>query len=390
MEQKIEASIMLGSYLDTIGFKNGEFEFNNGLKANTPAEACLISYTTVYHYFILGGINNLSLLKLNASDDTLLLLATGYAVLDDGGEKNYINKYIKWYPKISEPHRAIGYQTNKSILLLKKLTKKYKNKTSLLSKIPYNYNNMMGGNGASIRTSIIGLKWYNNIDKIIEESIICSRLTHNYSIGFLGGLVTALFTSFAFNDIKPWIWIDKLLEIYERKKITNYIHSTDLKNTIDEEIDDFFYFWYKYKEERLPNLIKFRNNPEILDPLKHLNMMLEYNIKLKKECKTGVSCLNLIASSGLDSVIFAYDCLLLSIIPEADYKINLNNVKYSWDSLVFFSCLHIGDSDSTGIIVGSWFGALNGYYNINISKIKELEFYKELKEVCNNLYKQLK
>jgi hypothetical protein len=88
---KIEASIMLGSYLDTIGFKNGEFEFNNNLKANTPSQASLISYINTYHYFILGGTNKMSLLNLRASDDTLLLLSTGYAVLDNGGEKNYIN-----------------------------------------------------------------------------------------------------------------------------------------------------------------------------------------------------------------------------------------------------------------------------------------------------------
>lgn len=380
---KIEASIMLGSYLDTIGFKNGEFEFNNNLKANTPSQAALISYINTYHYFILGGINKMSLLNLKASDDTLLLLATGYAVLDNGGEKNYINEYIKWYPKISEKNRAIGYQTKQSILLLEKLIKK--NKETYLPEIPYS--DEMGGNGASIRTSVIGLRWYNNIDKIIEESIVSSRLTHNYTIGFLGGLISALFTSFAFNNIKPWKWIDKLLEIYESKKIINYIHTTDLKDTIDEEIENFFYFWYKYKEERLVNIMKFRRTKEFIDPLTHVTIMLDYNPVLKKAHKKGELSLNNIGSSGLDSVIFAYDCLLLAIVPSPNYTIDLDNIEYSWDSLVFFGCLHIGDTDSTGIILGSWFGALNGYGDFNTSKIKELEFYKELKEVSDKLYK---
>jgi hypothetical protein len=101
METKIEASIILGSYLDTIGFKNGEFEFNNNLKANTPCQASAISYILTYHYFILGGINKMSLLNLKASDDTLLLLSIGYAVLKGGGELNYINEFINWYPEIS-------------------------------------------------------------------------------------------------------------------------------------------------------------------------------------------------------------------------------------------------------------------------------------------------
>jgi ADP-ribosylarginine hydrolase len=242
----------------------------------------------------------------------------------------------------------------------------------------------MGGNGAAIRTSIIGLRWHNDIDKIIEESIISSRLTHNYSIGFLGGLITALFTSFALNEVKPWLWIDKLLEIYESKKILKFINSTE-----EEEVDNYFYFWRKYKEERLINIMKFRRTDEFLNPLTHITIMLEYNPLLKKAYKKGEISLNSIGTSGLDSVIFAYDCLLLSIVPQANYTINLDNIEYSWDSLVFFGCLHVGDTDSTGIILGSWFGALNGYGDINISKIKELEFYKNLKEVSDKIFKSI-
>ena len=46
---------------------------------------------------------------------------------------------------------------------------------------------------------MIGLIYYKETDleKLIENSIIASRVTHNYTLGFLGGLVTALFTSFA-------------------------------------------------------------------------------------------------------------------------------------------------------------------------------------------------
>ena len=380
-KEKITASILLGSYLDTIGFKNSEFEFNHGFIASNSSNALAISYMNTYHYFILGGINKMSLLKLRASDDTLLMLATGYAVLYGGGERNYIDQYIKWYPKISEPFRMIGNQTNESILLLNKLIKN--KKTTYLPDIPYSDN--MGGNGAAIRTSIIGLKWYNNIDKIIEESIIASRITHNYPIGFLGGLVTALFTSFAFNNIEPWKWINKLLEIYENKQIINYIHTTNFSDKIDEEISNYFYFWYKYKEDRLNNIMKFRQTREVLNPVDHINMLLEYNPRLKKKYKSENVNLNEIGGSGLDSVIFAYDSLLLSIVPKENYTIDLNNIEYSWDSLVFFGCLHVGDTDSTGIILGSWYGALNGFKDINISKIKELEFYNELNEIINDL-----
>ena len=93
MLEKYIASIVLHSLGDTIGFKNGEFEFNNNLKANSPSQAAAISNILTYHYFILGGINKMSLLNLKASDDTLLLLSIGYAVLKGGGELNYINEF---------------------------------------------------------------------------------------------------------------------------------------------------------------------------------------------------------------------------------------------------------------------------------------------------------
>jgi len=385
VKEKVEASIMLASYLDTIGFKNGEFEFKNNAKVKIFEDAITITYFIVYHYFILGGSKHISLSKLVASDDTLLLLATTYAILNNGGEHNYIKEYLKWFPIISEDKRCMGNQTFKALSYLKKNIKK-KKKTYLLD---FEFDNEMGGNGAAIRTMTIGIKWHNNIDKIIEESIIASRVTHNYYIGFLGGLVSAIFTSFAFNNISPWLWLDKLLEIYESNKIIKYIHTTNFKNTIDNDIKEFFYFLYKYKEERLNNIMKFRRTPDILFPDNVLKMMLEYNQSLKKQISKGENSLTSIGISGLDAVIFAYDCLLLSIVPEPNYSINLNNPKYSWESIIFFGCLHIGDTDSTGVILGAWYGALNGYEGFNKDKLTELEFYKELKEVSDKLFTQI-
>jgi ADP-ribosylarginine hydrolase len=383
MEKRIEASIMLSSYLDTIGFKNGEFEFKYGQYASTSDHAAVLSYAITYEYFILGGINKMSIINLKASDDTLLLLAIGNAALKGGGIDNYVNELIKWYPLISEKSRCIGRQTKKSILLLKKIIKK-KNIVNL-EKIPYY--DTMGGNGAAIRTSVIGLKWYNNYDKIIKESILSSRLTHNYYLGFLGGLITALFTAFALNNIKPWLWVDELLKIYESKKIYEYIHTTDLKDTKDEDISNYFYFWYKYKEERLDKIMTFRNSEEFLNYNNKITYMLEFNSILKKNIKNKNKngYLNNVGSCGLDTVIFAYDSLLLSIIPNANYTIDLDNINYSIDSLVFFGCLHIGDTDSTGVILGAWFGALNGYGDFNSSKITDLEFYDDLLKLTNKI-----
>ena len=385
LKEKIEACLFLSSYLDTVGFKNGQYEFKFNAIVNDHKDSAMVINKLLNDFFILGGFNYFPIKNLIASDDTLLLLATTHAVIENGGEIIYIYNYLKWYPYIT-PKRGIGIQTAKSLSLLDYKVKKKKEK----SYIKYlKYDEEMGGNGAAIRTAPIGIKWFNNIDKIIEESIIASRVTHNYYIGFLGGMVSALFTSFAINNIPPWLWLDKLLEIHESNKIINYIHTTDFKNTIDNDINKYFYYLYKYKEERLNDIITFRKKDSIIRTDFKTIELLPYNEKLQKLVNDGFVDFKALGTSGLDVIIYAYEALLLSIVPMSNYSVDLNNPVYSWESLIYFTCLSMGDSDSIGAVAGAWFGALNGFYNIDKNKFIDLEFYKELKYISEKLYKQL-
>ena len=380
--EKIEACIYLSSYLDTLGFNNGTWEFKYNKTAYDILGALFLMENLVYQYFALGG-TKINMSTWNASDDTLLLLATTNAINNGGGEENYIKEYLKILPRLEEDKRAAGFQTLKSLKHLKQIIQK-KQKT-YMNDIPIETS--MGGNGAAIRTASIGLKWFNNIDKIIEESIIASRLTHNLPIGFLGGLVSALFTSYAFNNIKPWLWLDKLLELHESNKIKDYIYTTNLKNKYDKEIDNYFYYWYKYKEDRFSNIIVTRNKSEFLIPEESINKLVEYIPNFKKLNKKNEISYNKLGLSGIDSVIYSYDALLLSIIPNNNLEIDLNKVEYNWESIIFFGCLHIGDTDSTGAILGAWYGALNGFKGIDKNKMKELEFFNEINEIVKKLQK---
>ncbi len=388
LQEKIDACLLLASFLDTVGYKNGFYEFKPNVPAPDTSSAINLTSIIINDFFILGGYNYFPINNLIASDDTLLLLATSEAIINGGGEINYIKSYLKWLPIISQPKRAMGIQTSKSLNIIQNKINK-KNESSYLQYLKYD--KLMGGNGAAIRTMTIGIKWRNNIEKIIEESIIASRVTHNFYIGFLGGLVSALFTSFAINNIKPWLWLDKLLEIHESNLILNYIHSTNLKNTVDDDIQKFFYYFYKYKEERLTSIITFRKKDFIVFPERKLTSFIEYNEALYKKLyeEDGYSDYRYIATTGLDTILFSYESLLLSIVPNSNYTVSLENPIYSWESLIYFSCLHIGDTDSTGVMVGAWFGALNGFTNFNKDRLKDLEFYNELREVSNKLFKQI-
>jgi ADP-ribosylarginine hydrolase len=377
--EKIEAAIMLSSYLDTIGFKNGDWEINYGKNINNIEEAISMNFTIVNHYMSLGGFSNLDITNWKASDDTILIMATLKALIDGCDEKDFINRYIEIYDVLIKPERIVGLTTQRSIALLKKiiLTKK----ESYFKLIPFDKN--MGGNGAAIRTGPIGIYYANDIDKLISTSIIASRLTHNIPVGYLGGLVSALFASYAYKGVNSLLWIENLLALLKTDKIINYINSTDIGKLHDNDIKKYFLSWYKYKETRHNDIIKYRNKSTFIFPKERLQAMSEYTEKKYFLDKNNIERWDLIGASGLDAVIYAYDSLLMSIIP------NTSNLKYNAEIFLFYCSLHVGDSDSTGAIGGFWFGALLGYDNFDVKKIEKLEFYAELKKLSKNFIKKL-
>ena len=212
MNDNIKALLIFGSYLDTLGFYNGNWEFNFNNKPVTLKEAMLVQNEIVNNYYSLGG-NKINISKWNASDDTIMMIATKVACDKNGTIDNFKNEYLNILDKLKDSKRASGYTTIKSLELLK-INKRIK------------YNKLMGGNGAAMRTAYIGIKYKNNLDDLIKKSISSSRLTHNYPLGFLGGLVTALFTSYAIKNINPF---DNGSAIH-----TDIMKTQELKQALDE------------------------------------------------------------------------------------------------------------------------------------------------------------
>ena len=160
-EEKIEAAIMLLSYLDTIGFYNGKWEFNYNYDIQNINQAMVANFTIVMEYMSLGGFNYLSIKNWIASDDTILMVAVIKALLDGGNEINFIERYIEIYNELIKEKRVSGTQTKKSINFLKQITQK--KLETYMDKIPFD--NYMGGNGAAIRCGPIGIFYANDIYK---------------------------------------------------------------------------------------------------------------------------------------------------------------------------------------------------------------------------------
>ena len=149
LQEKKDAAIMLSSYFETVGFKNGIWEFNYNLEVYDIRKYINMLNTMVQQFLILGGASNINVKEWLASDDTILILAIGDAVLKGGGEENYIKSLVKYYDLLQDKRRVSGIVT---LDIISKLKKGYKLKN-------IDVNSSMGGNGAAIRTGPIGIKW---------------------------------------------------------------------------------------------------------------------------------------------------------------------------------------------------------------------------------------
>jgi ADP-ribosylarginine hydrolase len=383
--EKIEASLMIASYLETIGFKNAHWEFNLNLPINNKSSFMRVWTLLLHNYMILGG-SNIDITGWNASDDTILILATALGSVEGGGEELYKKYYLEYLEKLSEDKRVPGVNTIKTLKLVKQ--------GKIITTLPIN--SSMGGNGAAMRTGPIGLLWYKNIERVIEESLIASKLTHNYYIGFLGGMVTAVFTAFAMNNIEPWKWCDELIKLYNDGIIHKY-YLADGKHKI-EDLNIYMGYWKKYKETRISKLIYKNTSTNFIYADERTYFLLGFTTDsiIRKQLEQGTNFSDLenikwdgIGGSGLDSCIYAYDCLLSSMNTPGSVKLDFNNITYSWDSFVALVAIHPGDNDTTAAIGGTWYGALLGYHMIDKNRMEELEFYKELKKVSDKIIKNI-
>ena len=162
LNEQISASCVVGSSLDTLGVNNGfwDFNFRVSRKLKDLPVGIYTNYEILSDFFSKGGFN-INLSNWDASDDTIMMIATVKACKKGGSQKDFIDEYLNIYPLLQEKNRYSGLATLNSLKIL--------NKSKDHSKIIYN--SSMGGNGAAMRTHYIGIH-FNDIKKIIETSLM--------------------------------------------------------------------------------------------------------------------------------------------------------------------------------------------------------------------------
>lgn len=366
MEDKYIACVVLHSLGDTIGFKNGEWEFNFFKKIEDD------SLEILFDFISLGGINNINLKDWYVSDDTFLnhaiiealILSNKNNIYDLTGKK-LVEKLDSMY-NLYEEKGINRYAGNVSINMIESI-KKYKKDGRDLP-----YNPLSGGSGCAMRTLGIGMAYFGleNRKQLIEIAINTSRMTHNSPIGYLGGLATALFCAFAVETIHPHKWPFLLMDILENQQVKEYITSDE--EQLDYEL--FLKYWRRYIDLRFNNrkLIKTKAYNNLI--YRTLNYQTKFTpsadniLLISGEIEKG----EVFGSTGYSAPIVAYDCLI--------------DAENNWEKLVIYSMLNIGDSDTIGSIAGGLYGLLYGMDNVPKNNLQHLELKEHSTKLGSLLY----
>jgi len=170
--------------------------------------------------------------------------------------------------------------------------------------------------------------------------------------------------SYAIEGVPVVEWGRRLIKILNQK-VYPYLEQT--KRDWLEYQSDLHYFenvWKKYLKER--NILEEgQNDPKFPE---------DYGIVKRDEFYKSISWDGWGGASGHDSTLIAYDALL--------------GANSSWSELILRSMLHGGDSDSTGVIAGAWFGAIYGFNEVLEPHHKELEYRDRLEKLADEIYKQ--
>lgn len=356
---------------DTVGFKNGEWEFKKGEFDKTLEK--------VYEFIDLGGVNNISLKGWRISDDTIMHIQTALALLENYNNINNLGNTLKKnfvdaLKQFEHEGLEVRYPGNSTLKALKMFRD-----GADWNEIPYNIN--AGGSGASMRSLCIGLAFpgKENRHKLIQIAIESGRMTNNSAVGYLGALGSALFTALAIENVKINNWPFILLELFKSGIIGKYIN--EAKRDVEQYERDHHIFvekWHRYVENKFDdnrNPIKRRADKNLV----YRGRYYYDNFGFKKQTMPNkpyedVKQTAFIGSGGDDSVIIAYDCLLDS----GD----------DWEKLVVYSMLHMGDTDTTGAIAAGLYGILYGTDGVPKNFLEHLESKKELTTIGTKLYKK--
>ncbi|XP_006814694.1 ADP-ribosylhydrolase ARH1-like [Saccoglossus kowalevskii] len=346
MLDRYKAGMVLSAVGDALGYKNGEWEFcNSGKTIHKKLDE-------------FGGLHKItvSLPNWRISDDTVLHIATAEGLVSNKpvGKDLFVciaDKYIKTCNN-DMGGRAPGATTINSVGALSREPGAYT--------IPFNHRG--GGCGAAMRSMCIGLRYPRpeQLDDLIAVSVESGRMTHHHPTGFLGSLVSSLFTAYAVQGKPVNEWGNGLMKCLP--KALNYIE-TEERHAADCKAN------WSYFEDSWKEYLKLR---KIYDGKSEPQFPETFGIKERDAFYSSISWDGWGGASGHDAPMIAYDALL--------------GARDDWCKFCSHAMFHCGDSDSTGVIGACWWGILYGYQDVPECNYKNVEYHDRIEKLAEQLY----
>lgn len=338
--------MLLGAAGDSLGYRGGRWEY------------CESGETIRQELTALGGLERVETRppEWRVSDDTVLHLATGQGLVTGKSGEDLLQELAGQYVEAMKDmeDRKPGPS---SILGTSQLRPGEKGGY----RIPFNPDAL--GCGAAMRSMCIGLRYPRECElaELIRVSVESGRMTHHHPTGYLGALTSALFTALAVQGKPLHDWGPSLLETLPLAR--EFVRGVGVD--IGPNLDNWEFFtekWRWYLERR--GLLPGGTGQRVRSPASPAARDSEYRT---------LSIAGWAGRSGHDAPMIAFDALM--------------EAGDSWSELCNRAMFHGGDSDSTGVIAGSWFGIIHGLSSVPAANHEFLEYRERLLDVADGLYK---
>jgi hypothetical protein len=200
------------------------------------------------------------------------------------------------------------------------------------------------------------------ITSLIDFCFFVDLVLSSAAMGYLGAVAGGLFTSFALQGLPRVSWGRRLLD--SMPLVESHLRHRGV--AVEENVQSmakFVKLWTAYLEKR-----------GILDGTGPATFPAAYGVAERDTFYTECSVNGWGGATGIDAPMIAYDAFL--------------SAGDSWSECCLRGVLHGGDNDSTGVLIGAWYGATYGFAGVPVGHYQQLEYHDRMVGLAQALYER--